>query len=73
MAKEETMFGEVLAETIIERVAEPLGGGRAQLMETVFVNGVKVLALSHKVGSPAPIATVRQHEETFLTYLKETK
>ena len=39
---------------VIEYVAEPLPGNRAQLRKSVFVNGVQHLELSHDVGSPAP-------------------
>lgn len=49
---------------VIERIAEPLPGGRAQLVESVFVDGEQVPELSCKRGSPAAMATVREHEET---------
>jgi hypothetical protein len=49
---------------IIERIADPLPGGRAQLVQTVFVDGEQVPELSHPVGSPAPAEVVREHVET---------
>lgn len=50
---------------VIERFCEPLSGGtRGQLHQAVFADGEQVRELCHPVGSPAPIATVREHEET---------
>lgn len=49
---------------VIERAADPLPGGRAQLVQTVFVDGEKVPELSHPVGSPASAETVARHVET---------
>jgi hypothetical protein len=49
---------------VIERYAEPLAGGRAQMHQAVFVAGEQVPELSHPVGSPAPAGVVRRHEET---------
>jgi hypothetical protein len=42
--------------------ADPLPGGRAQMVRTVVVDGETVPELSGPIGSPAPIATVREHE-----------
>jgi hypothetical protein len=47
--------------TIIERLADPLPGGRAQLVETVYEDGVQVERVRR--GSPAAEATVRKVEE----------
>lgn len=49
-------------ETIIERIAEELPGNRGQLRETIFDDGEQVS--STLIGSPAPIDTVREREET---------
>jgi hypothetical protein len=51
-----------MTETIIERLAEPLPGKRAQLVETVFEDGRMVSRV--RCGSPAPMETVRRYEET---------
>lgn len=42
---------------IIERIAEPLPGARAQLVEYVFIDGEQVAELTVKRGSPAPAKT----------------
>lgn len=47
---------------VIERIAEPLPGDRAQLVETVFVDGAQELRTLR--GSPAHRDKVRRHEET---------
>jgi hypothetical protein len=39
--------------------AEPLPGGRAQLHVDVVIDSQVVV--SHRVGSPAPLETVRKH------------
>lgn len=51
---------------IIERAAEPLPGGRAQLVERVWVDGEQVMAMTCRRGSPARAEVVREHEETLL-------
>lgn len=51
---------------IIERLAEPLAGGRAVLRETLFADGEQVY--SHLSGSPAPADVVRRYEETLTFY-----
>lgn len=54
----------------IERYAEPLSPDkngkpqRGQLYQTVFGAGENGADITHKVGSPAPWATVKAHEET---------
>lgn len=53
---------------VVERYAEPLSyingkPQRGQLYQAVFVDGEQVPELSHKLGSPAPWETVKQHEE----------
>jgi hypothetical protein len=48
---------------VIERSAEQIEGGRAQLVERVFVDGQSVSLLPVKRGSPAPVETVRAYEE----------
>lgn len=45
----------------IDRCAEPLGHGRAIMRVDVVADGE--LVESHTEGSPAPIDTVRAHEE----------
>jgi hypothetical protein len=45
----------------IERLAESCGKGRAQLVETIFVDDKQVSRVLR--GSPAPTATVRRREE----------
>ena len=55
---------------ILERIAEqltwtkgiPLAQQRAQLRETLFVDGQEIYSML--VGSPASYATVKAHEET---------
>lgn len=49
---------------VIERIAEPLEGGRAQLVEYVFEDGVQDVSATCRRGSPAALAVVREHEET---------
>jgi hypothetical protein len=49
---------------IIERIADPLPGGRGQLVQTTWIDGEQVPELSFPVGSPAPMATVREFEGT---------
>lgn len=49
---------------VIERIAEPLPGGRAQLVEYVFEDGEQRPELTVKRGSPAAADVVRQHEQT---------
>lgn len=52
--------------TIIERIADPLPGGRAQLVETCFdydEHGRGTQEYTVRRGSPAAMATVREHEE----------
>lgn len=50
--------------TIIERYVEPLSNGtRGQLHQAVFVDGEQVMELCHPLGSPAPIASVRERAE----------
>lgn len=46
----------------IDYYAESLGNGRGILRCDVVVNGELVQELSGTVGSPAPMATVQQHE-----------
>ena len=57
------------AVTVIERIAEPLPGGRAQLWEYVFEDGQQLPDGTCRRGSPAPAETVCKHEEilTFTT------
>lgn len=56
-------------ELIIERYAEPLSldkngkPQRGQLYQTTFGVGEHGADVTHKVGSPAPWATVKTHEE----------
>lgn len=45
----------------MEYYIEPLSGARAQLHVDTVLDGALVPALSHPVGSPAPIDTVRPH------------
>jgi hypothetical protein len=49
---------------IIEKTVEPLSGDRGQLHVAYFVDGKQVPELSHPVGTPAPIETVRAHAGT---------
>lgn len=51
-------------ELLIERVAESMPGGRAQLVERVWIDGEQVPELTVNRGSPAAAETVREHEET---------
>ena len=54
---------------IIERYAEPLSPDkrgrpqRGQMYETMFGVGDNGADITYKVGSPAPWATVKAHEE----------
>lgn len=50
--------------TIIERTAESLPGGRAQLVERVWIDGEQRPELTVRRGSSAAADVVRQHEET---------
>lgn len=43
---------------------EPLPGDRGQLYRDVVVDGKILTELSGKIGSPAPIAAVREFERT---------
>jgi hypothetical protein len=47
---------------VIHYYSDALPGGRAQLMRDVVVDGKIVPELSGPIGSPAPAATVREHE-----------
>lgn len=47
---------------VIERIADPLPGGRAQLVETLFADGGQVYSV--RCGSPARAEVVREYEET---------
>lgn len=47
--------------TVIERYAEPLPGGRAQLVEECFDGSTTLYRVLR--GSPAPAETVRRHED----------
>lgn len=49
---------------VIERIAEPLGGGRAQLVEYVFEDGEQRPELTCRRGSPAAAEVVERHAET---------
>lgn len=52
---------------IVERIAEPLPGGRAQLVETCFdvdATGRSEQLYSVQRGSPAAAEVVARHEET---------
>lgn len=48
----------------IEKTVEPLSGDRGQLHVAYFVDGEKVPELCHPLGTPAPIATVREYAGT---------
>lgn len=53
--------------SLIHYYSEPVGNvadGRAVLRRDVIVDDVLVPELSGILGSPAPVATVREHERT---------
>lgn len=53
-----------MKQTIIERIAEPVSGGRSILRETLFADGEQQYSVLR--GSPAPTETVKAHEEVVL-------
>lgn len=52
-----------MGRSYIHRYAETLGNGRGIMRVDVVIDGKLVNELSGTEGSPAPLETVRKHEE----------